>query len=276
MATRHRGYSLPVRLASTFSQAKVTFLDEISYTKLTDDNDVIKKEDDKEDKPFRKQSDSKSVTFSILSNDKLDNETEPNNDMPAEEPRQRRTSRHWSSSCSRHRNASSLSVLSNPSSVATDDSGIRSAATFKLTVLKIIFVNILFSLINKAFDFSQVKLFSGFKGVVLAMLVWSHMFLLTGLRPHVWWYWGLCCVRMECGRFNRPLGREVSWNNFFFYTWISVFVTQFICQGSIWAAPTGAELVPSNHSHQPSIGVSQVSLHILFTLYVVVLLRNHR
>ena len=160
MATRSRGYSLPVRLASTFSQAKVTFLDEISYTKLSNNE----KEDDKEDKTLRKRSDSKNVTFSLLSKEKLENKEEPNNDvpdsdMPTEEPRQRRTSGHWST---RLRNASSLSVLSNISSVGTVDSDRRSAATFKLSVLKIIFVNILFSLVNKAFDFSQVKLFLGF------------------------------------------------------------------------------------------------------------------
>ena len=158
MATRSRGYSLPVRLASTFSQAKVTFLDEITYTKLSN-NDSIKKENDQEDKTLRKRSDSKNVTFSLLSKDQLDSKEEPNNDvpdMPTEEPRQRRTSGHWST---RLRNASSQSVLSNISSVGTVDSDRRSAATFKLSVLKIIFVNILFSLVNKAFDFSQVKLF---------------------------------------------------------------------------------------------------------------------
>ena len=163
MATRSRGYSLPVRLASTFSQAKVTFLDEISYVKLSNNIiEGIKKEDDQEDKTERKQSDSKSVTFSLLSKDQLDNKKEPNNDVPeecpTEEPQQRRTSGHWSSRGSRIRRASSLSVLSNLSSVGTVDSDRRSAATFKLSVLKIIFVNILFSLVNKAFVFSQVKL----------------------------------------------------------------------------------------------------------------------
>ena len=160
MATRSRGYSLPVRLAATFSQ--VTFLDEIAYTKLSDnDNDGVKKEENKEEKTSRKQSDSKNVTFARLSKDKLENEKETNNnvlDLPPEEARQRRTSGHWNSRGTRLRNTSSLSVLSSLSSVATDDSDIRSAATFKLSVLKIIFVNILFSLINKGFDFSQVKL----------------------------------------------------------------------------------------------------------------------
>ena len=154
---------MPLTLASTFSQSKVTFLDEQSYTKLSDnDNDRAKKE---EDDPLRKRSDSKNVTFSISSNDQLDNGEEPNNDvldLPPEEPRERRTSGHWSSSrATRLRRASGLSdrlsVLSSLSSVATDDSDIRSAATFNLSVLKIIFVNILFSLINKGFDFSQVK-----------------------------------------------------------------------------------------------------------------------
>ena len=100
------------------------------------------------------------MTFARLGKDQLENEKETNKDvldLPPEEPRQRRTSGHWSSRGTRLRSASSLSVLSDPSSVATDDSDIRSAATFKLSVLKIIFVNILFSLINKGFDFSQVK-----------------------------------------------------------------------------------------------------------------------
>ena len=151
---------MPLTLASTFSQSKVTFLDEQSYTKLSDnDNDRAKKE---EDDPLRKRSDSKNVTFSISSNDQLDNEEEPNNDvldLPPEEPRERRTSGHWSSTRLRRASGLSdrLSVLSSLSSVATNDSDIRSAATFNLSVLKIIFVNILFSLINKGFDFSQVK-----------------------------------------------------------------------------------------------------------------------
>ena len=160
MGTRSRGCSLPLTLASTFSQSKVTFLDEQSYTKLSDnDNDRAKKE---EDDPLRKRSDSKNVTFSISSKDQLDNEEEPNNDvldLPPEEPRERRTSGHWSSTRLRRASGLSdrLSVLSSLSSVATNDSDIRSAATFNLSVLKIIFVNILFSLINKGFDFSQVK-----------------------------------------------------------------------------------------------------------------------
>ena len=151
---------MPLTLASTFSQSKVTFLDEQSYTKLSDnDNDRAKKE---EDDPLRKRSDSKNVTFSISSNDQLDNGEEPNNDvldLPPEEPRQRRTSGHWSSTRLRRASGLSdrLSVLSSLSSVATDDSDVRSVATFNLSVLKIIFVNILFSLINKGFDFSQVK-----------------------------------------------------------------------------------------------------------------------
>ena len=151
---------MPLTLASTFSQSKVTFLDEQSYTKLSDnDNDRAKKE---EDDPLRKRSDSKNVTFSISSNDQLDNGEEPNNDvldLPPEEPRERRTSGHWSSTRLRRASGLSdrLSVLSSLSSVATNDSDIRSAATFNLSVLKIIFVNILFSLINKGFDFSQVK-----------------------------------------------------------------------------------------------------------------------
>ena len=78
MATRNRGYSLPVRLASTFSQAKVTFLNEINYTELSND-DSIEKEDDQEDKNLRKRSDAKNVTFSLLSKDQLDNKEEPNN-----------------------------------------------------------------------------------------------------------------------------------------------------------------------------------------------------
>ena len=160
MGTRSRGCSLPLTLASTFSQSKVTFLDEQSYTKLSDnDGDRAKKE---EDDPLRKRSDSKNVTFSISSNDQLDNGEEPNNDvldLPPEEPRQRRTSGHWSSTRLRRASGLSdrLSVLSSLSSIATNDSDIRSAATFNLSVLKIIFVNILFSLINKGFDFSQVK-----------------------------------------------------------------------------------------------------------------------
>ena len=150
---------MPLTLASTFSQSKVTFLDENSYTKLSDnDGDRAKKE---EDDPLRKRSDSKNVTFSISSKDQLDNGWELNNDvldLPPEEPGERRTSGHWSSTRLRRASGLSdrLSVLSSLSSVATNDSDIRSAATFNLSVLKIIFVNILFSLINKGFDFSQV------------------------------------------------------------------------------------------------------------------------
>ena len=160
MANRSRGYSLPLTLAATFSQAKVNFLDEISYTKLSEnDNDRVKKEEgDEEEKTLRKRSDSKNVTFARSSKDQLDNDQEPNNnvpDLPSEEAiRPRRTSGHWSSRATRLRNASSLSVLSDLSSV---DSDVRSAATFKLSVLKIIFVNIFFSIVNKVFDFSQVN-----------------------------------------------------------------------------------------------------------------------
>ena len=101
MGTRSRGCSLPLTLASTFSQSKVTFLDEQSYTKLSDNEDRVKKEEDEEDETIRKRSDSKNVRFSISSNDQLDNGEEPNKDvldLPPEEPRERRTSGHWSSS----------------------------------------------------------------------------------------------------------------------------------------------------------------------------------
>lgn len=92
---------MPLTLASTFSQSKVTFLDEQSYTKLSDNEDRVKKEEDEEDETIRKRSDSKNVRFSISSNDQLDNGEEPNKDvldLPPEEPRERRTSGHWSSS----------------------------------------------------------------------------------------------------------------------------------------------------------------------------------
>ena len=196
MAGRRRGFSL-----ASVSQAKVTFLDEISYTKLPveetkigndkgdktkddkkdktkdykedkteddkEDNIEDDKEDktkaDKEDKAVRKRCDSKIVTFRTPSKDQLDDEKEPNNDVCENFPvelRQGRTSGHWRNSRgARHRNASSLSrlsILSTLSSVGTEVSDTRSAANFKLSVLKIVFVNILFSLVNKAFDFSQV------------------------------------------------------------------------------------------------------------------------
>ena len=201
MAGRRRGFSL-----ASVSQAKVTFLDEISYTKLPDsaveetkigndkgdktkddkkdktkddkedkteddkeDNIEDDKEDktkaDKEDKAVRKRCDSKIVTFRTPSRDQLDDEKEPNNDVCENFPvelRQGKTSGHWRNSRGgRHRNASSLSrlsILSTLSSVGTEVSDTRSAANFKLSVLKIVFVNILFSLVNKAFDFSQVKI----------------------------------------------------------------------------------------------------------------------
>ena len=180
MAGRRRGFSL-----ASVSQAKVTFLDEISYTKLpveetkigndkgdktkddkkdkTKDDKEDKTKADKEDKAVRKRCDSKIVTFRTPSKDQLDDEKEPNNDVCENFPvelRQGKTSGHWRNSRGgRHRNASSLSrlsILSTLSSIGTEVSDTRSAANFKLSVLKIVFVNILFSLVNKAFDFSQV------------------------------------------------------------------------------------------------------------------------
>ena len=230
MATRHRGYSVPARLASTLSQAKVTFLDEISYTKLQDfEKEEISKEE-QGDEYSSKPSDLKKLTFRNsdeireLKNDAHELPTEkarlrrtsshwsprrpkfqntydknqseikgePKNDNPDKEPRERKrsalwgskrpvrrnafekthsvseisvkndnslllsdeewpgerkTSGHWSCRGARLRNASSYSVLSN----------VKSPSTFKMAVLKIVFVNILFSLVNKAFDFSQVQ-----------------------------------------------------------------------------------------------------------------------
>ena len=229
MATRHRGYSVPARLTSTLSQAKVTFLDEISYSKLRNfEKEEISQEQG--DEYSSKPSDSKNLTFSNsdkiqeLKNDahelptekarlrrtsshlsarrpkfqntkdknQLEIKGEPKNDIPDKEPRERKTSgpwgsertvrrnafdrthsvseisvkndnsyllsdeewtrerktsRHWSYRGTRLRNASSYSVLSN----------VKSPSTFKMAVLKIVFVNILFSLVNKAFDFSQVQ-----------------------------------------------------------------------------------------------------------------------
>ena len=213
---------MPVRLTSTLSKAKVTFLDEISYTKLQDfEKEDISKEE-QGDEYSSKPSDSKNLTFSNSdkiqelkndahelptekerlsrtsrhrsprrpkfqnTNDKNQSEIkgEPKNDIPDKEPRERKTSRlcgskrpvcrnafekthsvseisvlseewprerktsgHWSYMGARLRNASSYSVLSN----------VKSPSTFKMAVLKIVFVNILFSLVNKAFDFSQVQ-----------------------------------------------------------------------------------------------------------------------
>ena len=220
---------MPVRLASTLSQAKVTFLDEISYTKLQDfEKEEISQEQG--DEYSSKPSDSKNLTFSNsdkiqeLKNDahelptekarlgqtsshwsarrpkfqntkdknQLEIKGEPKNDIPDKEPREgkrsglwgskrpvrrnafenihsvseisakndnsyllseeewpreRKISGHWSYRGARLRNASSYSVLSN----------VKSPSTFKMAVLKIVFVNILFSLVNKAFDFSQVQ-----------------------------------------------------------------------------------------------------------------------
>ena len=220
---------MPVRLTSTLSQAKVTFLDEISYTKLQDfEKEEISQEEG--DEYSSKPSGSKNLAFSNSdkieelkndahelptekarlkrtsrywsprrpkfqnTNDKNQSEIkgEPKNDIPDKEPREikrsalwgskkhvrrnafdrthsvseisvkddnfyllsdeewpreRKTSGHWSKRGARLRNASSYSVLSN----------VKSPSTFKMAVLKIVFVNILFSLVNKAFDFSQVQ-----------------------------------------------------------------------------------------------------------------------
>ena len=88
MATRHRGYSVPARLASTLSQAKVTFLDEISYTKLQDfEKEEISQEQG--DEYSSKPSDSKNC-------DKIQELLNDAHELPTEKARLSRTSRHWS------------------------------------------------------------------------------------------------------------------------------------------------------------------------------------
>ena len=166
---RPRVMSLPGLRSVAYSQINVAFLDETTKDNPTTSEtaNLLDPADQIVNSAPRPRSRSKLVSFSekVLikrgSNDStnIDQEVGLANtlELPVSTRQKRRTSGHWSHSRTRHE--STMSVLSTISSVSSIFPLRHLQGTFQFEVLKIIFLNIIFSLVNKASDFTQVRLF---------------------------------------------------------------------------------------------------------------------
>ena len=163
---RPRGMSLPGHRSVAYSQINVSFLDETAKDSPTSSETakLLDQTEEKHNSVPRPRSRSKLVSFSekllikqgSTDSASIDQEAGLANTLklPDSTDRNRRTSGHWSHARIRHE--STMSAVSSVSSIFP----VRHLqGTFRFEVLKIIFLNIIFSLVNKASDFTQVSIY---------------------------------------------------------------------------------------------------------------------